>query len=766
MMSWKLVKNELDNDNLLINESLMALGNGYLGARGVFEEGYSNDFTSIRGTYVNAFYDVIPISYGEKLHGFPDTQQKMLNVIDSQTIKVYVDGEQFSLFTGEILEFSRTLHLDKGYAERKVHWKSPKGKELRLRFRRFISFQTKELYAMNVQVEALSSVDELKVVSVVDGDVSNFVDPNDPRVASGHAKRLEIVDVRNEEQYSTVKLKTYESKLEVACVTKTQINALDFEYESNVFDYKVEEVYTVKGEQYIDFTKYNVYTDTRRHEGDVVHAGKSVIQTIERESFEDLLEVQKKYMDQFWSQSDIIIKGDADLQQGLRFNLYHLLQSSGKDSVSNISAKGLSGEGYEGHYFWDTEIYMLPFFIMTNPEIAKGLLKHRYSLLEKAKESAKVVGHRQGALFPWRTISGGESSAFFPSGMAQYHISADISYSFIQYYLVTQDDEFLKEYMTELLFETARLWMDTGHLLDGEFRIDNVSGPDEYTCIVNNNYYTNAMAKHNLKWAAKSYYLLKEQDEEALNALMEKVQLHVDEVTQWETTSDNMYLPYDEELGISKQDDTFLQKDHWPIEEIPEENFPLLLHYHPLTLYRYQICKQADTVLAHFLLEDYQDLDTIQKSYDYYEEITTHDSSLSPCVFSIMASKLGYDEKAYDYFIETARLDLDNTHGNTKDGLHMANMGGTWLAIVYGFAGLRIKETGLSLEPSLPEQWEEIEFHLSYQQNLLHVKYNQVVATYHLVEGDQLSFKHEDDLVSLEVGQSVQLNMCKSTVLS
>lgn len=693
-MTWKLTKSELDNENLLLNESLLSLGNGYLGVRGNFEEGYKDTYKSIRGTYINAFHDETEINYGEKLHGFPETQQKILNVIDGQFIHIYLDDELFSMFEGEVINVQRNLHMDAGFAERIVHWRSPNGKEVKIHFKRLISFVRRELFAVNINIEPLSHIQQLKIVSTVNGDVSNFVDKNDPRVASGHAKRLHVTEVRKEEEFSIVKNSTYITKLEVACVTSSVIESGKYMYESKTADNYVEETYSCVGDETVQFTKYNVYTDTLRHGETVIENAIAIQRQLKGSSFEDLLLEQREYLDNFWSKSDVKIDGDALLQEGIRFNLFQLLQSVGKDPVSNIAAKGLSGEGYEGHYFWDTEIYMFPVFLMTSPEIAKNLLLHRYSILGSAKERAMEMGHEKGALFPWRTISGPESSSFFPAGTAQYHISADIAYSYIQYYLVTKDEAFLKEYMAEVLFETARLWGDVGHMKNGLFRIDSVTGPDEYTCVVNNNYYTNVMAKHNLLWAAKVYYLLKEEDGNHLKQLAERLELTELEVRKWTEAGEKMYLPYDETYKINAQDDSFLQKARWDLENTPKDKFPLLLNYHPLTLYRYQVCKQADTVLAHFLLEDEQDFETIKRSYDYYEQITTHDSSLSSCVFSIMASKLGYEKKAYDYFNETVRLDLDNTHGNTKDGLHMANMGGTWLAIVYGFAGLRVKEGG------------------------------------------------------------------------
>ncbi|RKQ32511.1 glycoside hydrolase family 65 protein [Oceanobacillus halophilus] len=746
-MTWKLTKSELDNQNLLINESLLSLGNGYLGVRGNFEEGYADAFKSIRGTYINAFHDETEISYGEKLHAFPDKQQKLVNIIDAQTVHIYLDGERFSLFEGEVLAFERNLHLDKGYAERVIHWKSANGKEAKMHFRRLVSFVTKELFAIDIKVEPLNGTKEVKFVSTVNGDVSNFVDKDDPRVASGHAKRLVCVDVRKAGSYNVVQNTTYETKLDVACVTRTNVTGMNA-YEHRVLDEGIEEVYTQEGASH--FTKFNIYTDTLRHGENVSETGEAIQEEIGDKSFEELLNEQEQYLNEFWKTTDIKIGGDAHLQEGIRFNLYQLLQSVGKDPVSNIAAKGLSGEGYEGHYFWDTEIYMFPVFLMTNPEIAKNLLLHRYSILDSARERAREMGHRKGALFPWRTITGGESSAFFPAGTAQYHISADIAYSYIQYYLVTKDEEFLKDYMAEVLFETARLWVDTGHFKDGKFRIDDVTGPDEYTCIVNNNYYTNVMAKNNLLWAAKVYKMLEKAE------IAKKLGVTEAEVAEWQEAGEKMYLPYDEDLKINAQDDTFLQKQRWDLENTPKKDFPLLLNYHPLTLYRYQVCKQADTVLAHFLLENEADEETIKNSYDYYEGITTHDSSLSYCVFSIMASKLGYQDKAYSYFNETARLDLNNTHGNTKDGLHMANMGGAWLAIVYGFAGVRVKEDGLSLNPNLPEEWDSLEFCLQYRGRLIRVKMEKRGVSYTLVEGDEIGIRHKGEDVVLEKSKEVQ----------
>ncbi|CEG23651.1 Alpha,alpha-trehalose phosphorylase [Planococcus massiliensis] len=757
-MVWKLTKNEVDNHNLLLDESILSLGNGYLGVRGNFEEGYPETFSSIRGTYINAFHDETEITYGEKLYGYPVMQQKILNVIDSQGIEIYFDDEKFSVFEGELFHFERNLHMDQGFAERIVHWKSPKGREAKLHFKRIVSFITRELFAQEVTIEAIQGIQEVKIVSSLEGEVTNFVDLNDPRVASGHAKRLDVIEVRSEDAYNLIKDLTYVTELEVACISSSHIEAVDPHYSKTVGKSRIEEVYVCasSGEP-IRFTKYNIYTDSLRHGDELVEVALPLHEKVKLQAFDDLVAEQGMYMARFWKNSDVVIEGDEKLQEGIRFNLYQLLQSVGKDPYSNIAAKGLSGEGYEGHYFWDTEIFMFPVFLMTNPEIAKNLLLHRYSILDSARARAKVMGHEKGALFPWRTINGPESSAFFPAGTAQYHISADIAYSYIQYYLVTKDEEFLQDYMAEMLFETARLWVDTGHFHNNQFKIDSVTGPDEYTCVVNNNYYTNKMAQHNLLWAEKVYRLLEEKAPSRLEEVAEKLELTEEEAEKWKEAGGKMYLPYHEELKIHAQDDSFLQKSRWDLEKTPADKFPLLLHYHPLTLYRYQVCKQADTVLAHFLLEDDVDEETLKNSYDYYEEITTHDSSLSYSVFSIMASKLGYQKRAYDYFRETARLDLDNTHGNTKDGLHMANMGGTWLAIVYGFAGLRVKETGLYLNPMLPEQWQSFHFHFQYLGRLINIHIEKDAVSYELLEGDELTIWHRGEAVALKQNRRLQV---------
>ncbi|MEF2245783.1 glycoside hydrolase family 65 protein [Paenibacillus sp. IITD108] len=739
-MTWSINHTSLAEADLLNQESIYALGNGYLGVRGNFEEGYSGNMKTIRGSYINAFHDVINIPYGEKLYGFPSTQQKLVNIMDAQGIDIYVGDarEHFNLFTGEVISYKRELKLKEGISERFIHWKSPSGQELKITFRRLVSFTVRELLAIHILIEPIAVQGTIAIESHLNGDVENYTAVNDPRVASGHAKLLTTKAIGTESGIGFVRNETLASKLSVNCAT-TYSHSEALENEHIVLTEQVKYRTVFAAAEPITFTKWNVFTDTLRHGEQSLVIAKQKASELTALSFAQIMEQQQQYLADFWLRSDIVISNDDELQEGIRFNVFQLLQSAGRDEYSNIAAKGLSGEGYEGHYFWDTEIYMLPVFLLTQPDIARGLLIYRHHILPFAKQRAREMGHKKGALYPWRTIAGTECSSFFPSGTAQYHISADIAYSYIQYFMATEDYDFLAGYGCEVLAETARLWIEVGHERDGRFYIDEVTGPDEYTCCVNNNYYTNVMAKHNLAWAAKTLKLLQAHNEQRYNELLIQLELSEDEISVWANAAQNMYLPYDAALGINPQDDSFLNKKVWDFENTPKEKYPLLLHFHPLTIYRYQVCKQADTVLAHFLLEDEQTEETIKRSYDYYEQITTHDSSLSTCIFSIMASKIGYADKAYHYFKETARLDLDNTHGNTKDGLHLANMGGTWMAIVFGFAGVRIKPDTLSLAPKLPADWDQYQFKLQYKGRSIEMVVSKSGIELTLASGDSLS---------------------------
>ncbi|PKM51028.1 MAG: family 65 glycosyl hydrolase [Firmicutes bacterium HGW-Firmicutes-7] len=757
-MKHDIIENEILKDKLIINESIFSIGNGYLGVRGNFEEGYVEDCPTIRGTYINALHDIVDITYAEKAFGFPDTMQKILNIIDSQGLIIELeDGEIVSPVTGNITEYKRRLDMKNGYVTRSFIYHNKKNQALKITYKRMVSFKQLELFCIQVDIEPISYFGEVIVKSTLDGDVYNYTDKSDPRVASGHAKLLNIVSTSIED-YLAVLVKTSHSELFCSCVS-TLISTLDnnnYKVAKLTNSRQVEEVHKFKLIEKTSFTKYTIYTDSLRHKKPLEDSIE-LLTKVKAHSFDYWIKEQTKYLAKFWESTYIDVKGEKDIQEGLQFNIYQLLQSVGKDKYSNIAAKGLTGEGYEGHYFWDTEVFIFPVFVLTNPEIAKNLLMYRYNTLEHAKEIAITTGHKSGALYPWRTINGTECSGYFPAGTAQYHISGDIAYAFISYYLTTKDIQFMYDYGAEVLFETARLWMDLGHKEGNSFYLDGVTGPDEYTAIVNNNYYTNAIAKYNLYWANKIYIeLIKTYGEDRTTQLLAKLDITVLEIQKFKKISDIMYLPYDKGLDINPQDDSFLNKKVWDFEGTKKEQYPLLMNFHPLTIYRHQVLKQADTILAHLMLEDYAKESTIKNCYDYYERLTTHDSSLSYCVSSMVACKLGYEKEAYKYFMETARLDLDNTHNNTKDGLHMANMGGSFMGIVYGFAGLRIKEEGISFNPILSDEWQGYQFNIKYINRVIDID----VSTKHIqisIEGEPLKLKIYDQEYFIEKELTVNL---------
>ncbi|QSH42132.1 glycosyl hydrolase family 65 protein [Lentisphaerota bacterium ZTH] len=751
MKSRLIAENQLVPEQLAVNETLFHVANGYIGVRGSFEEGVPAEVKSIRGTYINAFYDTEKLHYEERYTGFPDYSQCMLNVIDAQSIKLYLDDEEFSMFNGRIVSYQRTLDAENGTVNRTVHWVSPQGREIILTVKRMASFAVKEAFLISYHVKCLNFKGLLNIISNITADVSNMSAEFDPRLGTSGGNRLDVSRINSRDDIFSLECKTRNSGLSAVC---TMSNKMDNSSKrmtaetsrgvSEIFEVEVE-----SGDE-ICLEKFAVYTDSVRFE-QPLEEGFRINREIYQAGFKQMAARQRQYLDSFWKNADITIEGDAEIQNGIRFNMYQLLQSASNDKYSNIAAKGLSGEGYEGHYFWDTETYIYPFFLFTNPGLAKNLLMFRYNTLDGARKRAREMAHSKGALFPWRTINGDECSAYFPSGTAQYHINTDIAHAVIQYWQVTGDTQFMADFGAEILFETARVLYDVGHFRnDGKFVINEVTGPDEYTACVNNNYYTNLTTQHLFEYCDSAWKMLKQSFPAALDRLAEKINIVFEEIAEFKKAACAMYLPFDKKLQIHPQDDSFLERKVWDLDNTPKEKFPLLLHYHPLHIYRHQVCKQPDTVLAHFLLEGQVPLEIIKNDYYYYEKITTHDSSLSTCIFSIMASRIGDKKRAYDYFSKTARLDLDNLQGNTEHGIHTAAMGGMWMAVVFGFGGMRFNGGQLYFRPNIPDCWKSIEFKVVYRGRVLQIKATGTDTIIKLLDGDAINIYLNDKLLKLE----------------
>jgi alpha,alpha-trehalose phosphorylase len=761
---WLITENEYIAEDMERNASLFFLGNGYLGIRGGLEETGRDYGGAHKGTFINGFYESAPQIYAESAYGFPDKKQMMLNLPDLTEIKILINDELFSPEQGSIIEYKRQLLLKEGIVKRKVIWRSPDGQKVLFKSRRCVSFEKQHMALIHVSVTLLETAGNIKIISsaYIDPDTRK-TDKNDPRIGTGFKhKPLECLRRETEGTKAFVIQKTVNSGLHLGYGIAHSAGK-SFSSQSLSLQDRFEFVFDTDAQSGCEysFTKYICCHSSI--EGDVARIRSRVMDDIEKSvafGAENFLEEQKRHVAEFWRSADIFIEGDNSLQQGIRFNLFSLYQSAGRDGLRNIAAKGLSGEGYEGHYFWDTEIYVLPFFIYTMPEIASNLLEYRYNILDCARERASVM-NEAGALYPWRTINGEEASAYFPAGTAQYHINADIAYGIQKYVNATEDFEFLKQYGAEIIFETAKLWLSLGFFdeKDGLFKINDVTGPDEYTAIVNNNLFTNLMVKNHLEYALQIADELQQKSPADFEGIKKKVNLTTETLRLWRQAAEHIFIPYDSNLSVHSQDDSFMQKEKWDFDGTDKSLYPLLLHFHPLVIYRHQVLKQPDVVLSNFLLGKRFSLVQKLRNYLYYNPLTTGDSSLSPCIQGIMAAELGREEDAYEYFNKTARMDLDDINSNVSDGVHIAAMGGTWLSLVYGFAGLRDYDGKLSFTPKLPKKWSRLAFQLKRGKCALSVDISSVEVRYTLTEGDALCICHEGEEVCIQQGNPLTFSL-------
>lgn len=759
---WCVCETEFTVDNNYRNETIFALGNGYIGTRGTFEEAYPwNIKTGLEGNFINGFYESMPIRYGELGIGFPKLSQTMLNVANAKCIKLIIGDEEFSMLDGSISQYSRVLNLRHGILCRKLIWTSPSGKKIKIEMTRLVSLVNKHVMAIRYTVTPINFSGNIKFVSEINGEVENHTRDTNPLIDYGpYGGVLQTEAVYADGCQSLLIQKTKTTGLSVACAATHMLNNVLADITCTNEENKVSLTINTninQGET-VCLDKLIVYATSK--DFPIESLQEETIQMLEQleiQGFDALAQTQEAYMLSFWQNADVEIKGDEALQQGIRVNLFHVLQGAGRDGVTGMPAKGLTGEGYEGHYFWDTEMYMLPFFICTVPEIAKKLLTYRYNTLDQARNRAREMSHHKGALYPWRTINGNEASAYYPQGTAQYHINADIAYAVNQYVEITGDVDFLLDMGAEILLETARMWADLGAFTPtrgGKFCICDVTGPDEYTSIVDNNCYTNFMARENLLYAYNTANWMKKNNPQKFEGLSQRIGLDEEEPNLWKKAADLMYFPYIEDIGVYPQDDTYYYKKPIDITKIPKNDFSLLMHSHPLVIYRYRLSKQADLIMAIFLLRQKFTQEEKNRNFNFYETTTMHSSSLSPCIFSMVACDIGEYEKAYKYFSATSRLDLDDYHKNVYSGIHAANMAGTWMGITFGFAGMNMYDNKLSFRPYLPDKWQSYTFRLVYRGRVLKVSVNKEKTIYELLHGSKLTFIHCGRKITIEEGKN------------
>lgn len=768
---WRWVEKQFYPRFLGQMETLFSTANGYLGMRGVFEEG---EPVSQNGTFINGFYETWPIVYAEEAYGFAKIGQTIVNVTDSKIIKLYVDDEPFYLPTANLLHYERAIDLRSGTLNREILWETPSGKQVSIRSRRLVSFAHRHLAAISYEVTILNAAAPVVISSKMHYDPSARASEGDPRLAKGFKERVLLPQQHYiKDRRIVLSHITRNSQMTIACGIDHWFETVcSYDNNSRCSEDDGEVVFSADAQLGVPIrlVKYMTY-HTSGHSPTTQlceRAERSLDRAISH-GFENLLVSQRQYLDGFWHRSDIQIEGHPScpdetpdaIQQALRFNLFHILQASARAEGAGVAAKGLTSQAYEGHYFWDMEIYVLPFLIYTSPQIAKNLLRFRYSILDKARQRAREV-NQAGALFSWRTINGEESSAYYAAGTAQYHIDADIMYALKKYVNATGDEEFLFNQGAEMLVETARMWYSLGFFsgrVGGQFCIHGVTGPDEYNTVVNNNTYTNLMARENLWDAVTTVETLRDRYRDQFTSLVDRTDLKLSELEDWKKAADNMYLPFDKPLGINLQQDGFLDDEVWDFENTPADKYPLLLHFHPLVIYRHQVIKQADIVLAMFLLGHKFSLQQKQRNFDYYDPLTTGDSSLSVCIQSIVAAEIGYMKKALEYAKYAVLMDLGDVSGNVKDGCHIAAMGGTWMVMVYGFAGLQDCNGCLSFHPRLPATIKRLRFPLTIQGQQLEVDIQTESVTYLLRQGTELSLQHQGNDICLSKGVPVTVDL-------
>jgi alpha,alpha-trehalose phosphorylase len=696
--------------------TILALSNGAIGVRGAIEERASAT------TFLARAYEQAPIHYHERLHGFAASSDSRVPVAEALGLEVRIDGAAMDL-TGAASFTRRALDLRQGVLRRETRWTLADGRILTIHAERLVPLDGRAALVRRLRAEIDGATATLH--PHLSPAPKGAGQSDDPRIGVNLASRGFATE-RSEDALVVERLPG--SGIGVAAVQRQRdedgwlLVATGFAAGRDPSDLLVAEAQAL---------------------ADAALAA----------GFGGAVAAQSALLAAFWAGADLDIAGQPRLSATLRTNLFHLFASAGRDGRSSAAAKGLTGEGYEGHYFWDTEAFMLPVLAVLAPEIARAMLVYRSATLEAAFANARALDHPRGALYAWRTIEGRECSAHYPSGSAQYHINAAIAFAVGCYVDATGDEAFLVEHGARMLIETARLWLVLGDWADGAFHLRGVTGPDEYTALIDDNWYTNRMAQKHLRLAVSAAARVAEIAPEAWAALTAQMALGADELAAFTRTADAMHLPYDAARDLDAQDASFLDKPRWEAASIPPAELPLLLHYHPMTLYRHQVSKQADIVLGMVLGGEQVPIERKRRVFDHYEPITTHDSTLSAATYAILASEVGHEAEALRFFADTSLVDVDDRHGNTGHGVHMAAMAGSWMALVWGFAGFRPHGPELRFRPTRPAEWQGYGFGIAWRGTLVRVEVQGDAITYRAVSGPDIVIGHHDTEIRLAPGQ-------------
>ncbi|SUD48986.1 Kojibiose phosphorylase [Nocardia otitidiscaviarum] len=732
---WHLRWQGLDLDALHRTESIFALSNGHIGLRGTLEEG---EPVGTPGTYLNGFHEKRTLPYAEAGYGYPEEGQTVVNVTDGKIVRLLVDDEPMDLRYGTTIAHERILDFRSGTLRRSTVWESPTGRRVRIHSERLVSFTERALAVVHYEVEPLDADLELVVQSDLLVNEPISVPRDDPRLAAALDRPLAADFATARDHSATLCHHTRRSGLRMAAAMNHELAVAvtprcEIYAEDDLARLTIA-VDLARGDR-VRLTKYLAYGWSSRRSTPALRAQVEAALAAGMETgWETLRQRQRDFLDAYWADADIEIDGDPELQQAVRFALFHVLQAGARGENRAIPAKGLTGTGYDGHAFWDTETFVLPVFTYTMPVVARDALRWRHSTLDRAREHARRLG-QPGVMFPWRTIDGAEGSGYWPTGTAAVHVNADIAHAVVRYVAATGDERFERDLGVELLVETARLWDGIGHEDGaGGFRIAGVTGPDEYSALADDNLYTNLMARRNLDAAAAA--CARHPD------IARELGVDADETARWRDRAARMLVPHNDELGVHEQSAGFTHYARWDFAATPPEHYPLLLNYPYFALYRKQVIKQADLTLAMYLCPDEFTAEQKRRNFDYYEALTVRDSSLSAAAQAVLAAEVGHLSLAYDYCVEAALTDLHDLHGNVGSGLHIASLAGTWLGCVGGFGGLRDHDGEISFAPALPDELERIAFRLVWRGRRLSVEIHDHVATYTLRSGDPLRLTH------------------------
>ncbi len=745
----------LDTAAMAQSESLFALSNGHIGVRGNLDEGDPN---GLPGTYLNSFFETRPLPYAEAGYGYPESGQTVLNVTNGKLIRLLVDDEPLDLRYGIVVEHERVLDLRRGVLERALVWQSPAGRRVRVTSTRFVSLTRRSLLAIRYRVEPVDN--NLRVVAHSELVANEAVPPQtgDPRVSEVIENALEAVEHGGSGLRALLVHRTRASKLQMAAAMDHVIDSPEGRYLGEHTAHpdwgRVTVAAKLSPGEHLDITKFVTYGwSSQRSVPALRDQVSAALTSALAAGWDGVVDEQAAAWQKFWDGADVEIDGPVEVQQAVRFGLFHAHQAGARAEQRTIPAKGLTGPGYDGHAFWDSESFVLPLLSATAPDAAADALRWRHSTLDLAQERARTL-RLAGAAFPWRTIRGQECSAYWPAGTAAFHINADIAVAAARHAWWTGDDTFARECALPILVNTARLWVTLGYRGDdGQFHIDGVTGPDEYSAMAYDNTYTNLMAAQNLRAAVEQARRWPD-DAAALDVTPA-------ELDDWTWSAENVAIPFSETQRVHEQSRGFTAHEVWNFKRSEDEQeYPLLLNVPYFDLYRSQVVKQADLVLALHWAGDAFTLEEKARAFEYYERLTVRDSSLSACTQAVVAAEVGHLDLAADYLAEAALLDLRDSYSNSKDGLHIASLAGAWLAVVAGFGGMRDSAEQLLFRPQLPPGWQQLRFGVRYRGQRVHVDITPGHVVYSVDGDDAIELTHcsrdKSESVKVKPGKAVK----------